>query len=189
MQIGGAMQKQLNERQGLLPPPLGVGSTGWFAIQTKPRHEKTVASGLREKDLTVFLPLHKAVHQWSDRRKELQLPLFPSYVFVRNGGSHSFRASVLRTNGVRSFVGMRGAGICVPDDEIEAVQRILAERVTFTNSPFLTVGQKVRICGGSLDGVHGILIAVNGGRSLVISVECIERSLAIRVDGYRVEPV
>lgn len=188
-QIGGAMQGQLQEQIGLLRPLLEAGVREWFAVQTKPRHEKVVACALEEKDVKTLLPLYPAVHQWSDRRQKLQLPLFPNYVFVRISTSSKSRAVVLRTNGVRSFVGMRGVGVCIPDEEIDAIQRILAERVSLTNSSFLTVGQKVRIRGGSLDGVQGILMAESNARSLVVSVECIQRSLAIRIDGYRVEAV
>ncbi len=162
---------------------------GWFAVQTKPRHEKKVAFQLEEKGIEVFLPLYRTVHQWSDRRQEVQLPLFPNYVFVRISESRNTRAAVLQTNGVRSFVGMRGTGVCIPDKEIEAVQRLLAEQVPFRNHPFLTVGQNVRILGGSLDGIQGILTGVNNDRSLIVSVECIQRSLAISVDGYAVESV
>jgi transcription antitermination factor NusG len=188
-QIGGAMQEQIQERVGLLQPPPAAGPGVWFALQTKPRHEKRAAVELEEKDVTVFLPLYNAVHQWSDRRREVQLPLFPNYVFVRIGESLSERTVVLRTNGVRSFVGMRGTGVSVPDEAIDAIQKILAEKVAFTNYPFLNIGQKVRIRGGSLDGVSGILAAVNNDRSLVVSVECIQRSIAIRIDGYGVDPV
>ena len=73
------------------------------------------------------------------------------------------------------------------DEEIEAIQRRLAKKAPFTNYPFLSVGQKVRIRGGSLDGVQGILTPASNDRSLVVSVECIERSIAIRIDGYGVE--
>jgi transcription termination/antitermination protein NusG len=170
-----------------LPPPPALGE--WFALQTKARHEKRVACELEEKQFAVFLPLYAALHQWSDRRREVRLPLFPNYVFVRVGGSHGDRVAVLRTQGVRGFVGARGTGLRVPDEEIEAVQRILAESVPFANHPFLQVGRKVRIRGGSLEGVRGILVAANRDRSLVVSVECIQRSLAIRIDGYGVDPL
>jgi transcription antitermination factor NusG len=183
------MQEQLEPQVAFLPHPPTAVSGEWFALQTKPRHEKKVASWLEEKNVVTFLPLCTAVHQWSDRKREVQLPLFPNYVFVRMNGSHSERVVVLRTRGVRSFVGMRGTGIRVPDEEIEAVQRILAERVPFASYPFLNVGQKVRIRGGSLDGLQGIFMAANNDRSLIVSVECIQRSLSIRIDGYRVEPV
>jgi transcription antitermination factor NusG len=182
------MQEQPQEHLAYLHTPLAAGSGEWFALQTKPRHEKKVALELEEKDVSVFLPLYTAIHQWSDRSREIELPLFPNYVFVRLVGSPSERTVVLRTNGVRSFVGMRGTGIRVPDEEIDAVQRILAEGLAFTNYPFLNVGQRVRIRGGSLDGVFGILMAVNNDRSLVVSVECIQRSLSFRIDGYGVDP-
>jgi transcription antitermination factor NusG len=183
------MQVQHQEHTASLPQAASATTGEWFALLTKPRHEKRVASELEEKEVDVFLPLYSAIHQWSDRRQEVQLPLFPNYVFVRLDGNRTGRVTVLRTNGVRSFVGMRGAGVQVPHEEIEAVRRILAERIQFTNYPFLTVGQKVRVRGGSLDGVCGVLTAVNNDRSLVVSVDCIQRSLAIRIDGYGVDPV
>jgi len=160
----------------------------WFAVQTKPRHEKKVACELKEKRIDVFLPLLTAIRQWSDRKQEVGMPLFPNYMFVRMNQTREERTSILRTNGVRSFVGMRGIGVAVPNDEIESVQKILLEGVNFTDYPFLAIGQKVRVRGGSLDGVSGILTAINNDRSLIVSVQCIQRSLAVRIDGYGVEP-
>jgi len=179
------MQGQVQEPVSFVPQLSAPGE--WFAVQTKPRHEKKAASELGEKDVVVFLPMYTALHHWSDRVKEVQLPLFPNYLFVRMAEGRSERTLVLRTNGVMSFVGMRGAGSCIPDEEIEAVRTILAAKAPFTHCPFLNVGQKVRIRGGSLDGVSGILTAVNNDRSLVVSVECVQRSIAIRLDGYGVE--
>lgn len=183
------MHQHIQQPLEYFQPPAMVEAVGWFAVQTKPRHEKRVACELEEKGVVAFLPLGTAIHQWSDRKQAVQLPLFPNYVFVRMNGERSQRVVVLRTQGVRSFVGMRGAGIRVPDEEIEAVERILAQKVSFTLHPFVNVGRKVRIRGGSLDGVQGILVAANRDRSLVVSVECIQRSLAIRIDGYGVEAV
>jgi transcription termination/antitermination protein NusG len=173
----------------VLHPPVAVGRGEWFALQTKPRHEKKVAFDLEKQELDVFLPTFTTVRQWSDRRQKVHLPLFPNYIFVRLGQNRNERTVVLRTQGVRCFVGMRGTGVPVPDDEIEAIQKILAEGVAFTDYPFLEIGQKVRIRGGSLDGVQGVLAAVNNDRSLIVSVKCIQRALAIRVEGYGIEPV
>jgi transcription antitermination factor NusG len=116
------------------------------------------------------------------------MPLFANYVFVRLGGERTARVSVLSSVGAIGFVGMRGAGVSVPEDQIRAVQTLLREKIPLSPCPFLRVGQKVRIRGGSLDGVVGIL-AVNDARCLVVSVEGIERSLAVRIDGYGVEAV
>jgi len=176
------------EHTNFVEPQLAAYAGEWFAIQTKPRHEKKVAFKLEEKDIEVFLPLYTSLNQWSDRRQEVQLPLFPNYVFVRIGATQGQRTAVLQTDGVRSFVGMRGKGVCIPDDEVEAIQKILDEKVSFTNHPFLNIGQKVRIRGGSLDGVCGTVMA-NNPRNLIVSIECIQRSLTISIDGYGVDPV
>jgi transcription antitermination factor NusG len=159
----------------------------WFAVQTWPRYEKQVAVELQRKAIEVFLPLQAAEHQWSDRRRIVQLPLFPSYVLVRIPERLDSRISVLRTNGVTMFVGARSTGTPIPDSEIEAVRTLLKRGVDFHNHPFLNVGQRVRIRGGSLDGVEGFLVAKNEDLSLVVSINIIQRSLAMRVAGYRVE--
>jgi len=160
----------------------------WFAIQTRPRHEKSVTAGLQEKGIKVFLPLLSENHRWSDRCRVVDVPLFPSYVFVQTADTPATRILVLRTLGVVQFVGVRGAGIPIPDEQIESVRIVLEHGIRFTPFPYLNVGQRVRIRGGSLEGVQGILQGMNGDQSLIISVELIQRSLAIRVAGYQVEP-
>ena len=135
------MQQQPQGRLLSLPQSPAAVRGEWFAVQTKPRHEKKSAAELEEKHVEVFLPMYSAIHHWSDRKKEVQLPLFANYLFVRISESRSERALVLRTNGVLSFVGTRGVGSCIPDAEIEAVQRVLASKAPFTHYPFLNVGQ------------------------------------------------
>jgi transcription termination/antitermination protein NusG len=161
----------------------------WLAIQTKARHEKKVAAELEDKGIVAFLPISNEVHQWSDRKRQVELPLFSTYVFVRIGREQKSRIKVLQTNGVFRFVGVRGVGSRIPDEQIETLQTILRERVPFYPHPFLSVGQKVRVRGGSLDGICGVLSAINNDRTLIVSVDSIQRSLAIRVEGYSVEPI
>ena len=172
-------------------PPSGTeetrGGLVWLAVQTWPRYEKKVAAELEKKQVEVFLPLLSAEHQWSDRRRIVQLPLFPNYVFVRSPETFASRISVLRTNGVINFVGLRNAGTPIPDSEIESVRTLLTRGIAFTDHSFLNIGQRVRIRGSSLDGVEGILVAKNEDLSLVVSIQIIQRSLAIRVAGYRIE--
>ena len=159
----------------------------WFAIQTKAKHEKRVAAELKEKGIAAFLPLFAEVHQWTDRKRKVEIPLFNTYVFVRIGGDQSSRVSVLQTNSVFRIVGVRGIGIPIPDEQIEALQTIVREKVPFMPYPFLNLGQKVRVRGGSLDGICGVLRGINEDRSLIVSVESIQRSIAIRIAGYQVE--
>ncbi len=159
----------------------------WLAVQTWPRYEKKVATELQRKQVEVFLPLTDAEHKWSDRRRIVQLPLFPNYIFVRAPETFSSRISVLRTNGVINFVGARNVGTPIPEGEIESVRILLSRGIAFHAHSFLSVGQRVRIRGGSLDGVAGVLVAKNEDLSLVVSIQIIQRSLAIRVAGYRLE--
>ncbi len=159
----------------------------WYAIQTRSRHEKKVTAELRDKGVYAFLPLMKQVHRWSDRNKEVDVPLFPGYVFVNTSGVPEARVSVLRTPGVANFVGNHGKGTPIPDKQIRDIQAILEQRVPIAAHPFLTVNQRVRIRGGSLDGVEGVLVGMNSDLSLVVSVDLIQRAVAIRVSGYEVE--
>jgi transcription antitermination factor NusG len=157
-------------------------------VQTRPRFEKKISLELQEKGIQAFVPLHDVKRQWSDRKQIVSLPLFPGYAFVRISSAQEARVAVLRTNGVTNFVGARGIGTPVPDEEIEAVQRLLKQQVPFKLYPYLSVGQSVRIRGGALDGIKGILEKVNGDQSLIISVELIQRSVSMRVTGFDIEP-
>ena len=161
----------------------------WYAVQTRSRHEKLVARQLQEQGVITFLPLTEQLRQWSDRRKLVELPLFPGYAFVHLACGPEERLKVLRTEGVVGFVGANGQGVSIPEKQIEGIQAVLAGGVSFQSHPFLKVGQRVRIRGGSLDGTEGILTGHNGDRMLVVSVELIQRSVSIRLHGYNVEPV
>jgi transcription antitermination factor NusG len=172
-----------------LSPPQVSAETRWYAVRTRSRHEKAVERQLQARGIGTFLPVGSQIHRWSDRHKLVESPLFAGYVFVRIASSPQDRLSVLQTQGVVDFVGMRGRGIPIPEEQIEAVKALISSNVPFTKHAFLRVGQRVRVRGGSLDGVEGILVAQNGGRNLVISVESIQRSVSVRIEGYHVEPI
>jgi transcription antitermination factor NusG len=90
---------------------------------------------------------------------------------------------------VYSLVGTRGQGTPIPEEQIDAIRRIVDERLAWQSHPFLKIGQRVRIRSGALDGVEGILVARSGESTLVVSIDAIQRSLAVRIEGYDVEPV
>ncbi|HUJ95571.1 MAG TPA: UpxY family transcription antiterminator [Terriglobales bacterium] len=158
----------------------------WFAVQTRYRFEKKVAEQLHSKGVEIFAPVRREVHHWSDRRKVIPVPLFSGYIFVRLQASLASRLAVLRTEGVIAFVNFQGTPTAIPGKQIEHLQRLLAQDVPCSLHAFLKAGSRVRIRGGSLDGLEGIL-AQNGPKSLVISIECIERSVAIEIEGYELE--
>ena len=165
----------------------GMEPASWFAIQTRSRHEKLVVRQLEHGGIESFLPVSTELRNWSDRRKLVQMPLFPGYAFVHIPYSPQERLRVLQTEGVVGFVGKHGQGIAIPASQIEDIRQVLASEVPFRSHPFLKVGQRVRVRGGSLDGVEGILVAENGDQSIVISVDPIQRALSIRIQGYQLE--
>ena len=168
---------------------VGKNVENWYAVQTRARHERVVAHRLCERGVTTFLPTVTEVHRWSDRRKTVELPLFNCYVFVKLIPSNEERLRVLRVDSVLRLVGTRGLGTPIPDEQIDAVRTLVEEQLPCCSHPFLKIGQRVRIRGGALDGLEGILLSRNGDRTLIISVDAIQRSLAVRVEGYDVEPV
>jgi transcription antitermination factor NusG len=159
----------------------------WYALHTRARHEKLVVQRLTERGVQTFLPLFTEVHRWSDRKKKVELPLFGCYVFAKFAPQRSERLNVLRVGGVLSLVGSQGEGTPIPDEQIDAVRTLMDGTHSWSPYPFLKIGQRVRIRGGALEGVEGILVSRNGGQTLVISVDAIQRSLAVRVEGYQVE--
>jgi len=175
------------------PPFLGlngdVTDEKWFAIHTFARHEKVVAQEIQALGMTSFLPLVKQVRQWSDRRKVVEFPVFGCYVFVKLVPNHEERLKVLRVNGVLRFVGINGVGLSIPEEQIKAIRVLLEEKLPVCSHPFLKLGQRVRIRNGALSGVEGVLIARNGERTLIVSVDAIQRSLSVQISGYDVEPV
>ena len=171
------------------PVELEEGHLHWYALHTRSQHEKAVAARLQGHGFTTFLPLATEVHRWSDRRKVVQMPLFSCYVFVKMRLAPEACAKVMRTSGVLRIVGGRGEGVPIPPSQIESVQRLVDSSLSYQLCPFLQVGQRVRIRGGALDGVEGLLIARSGDRTLVISVDPIQRSISVRIDEYRVEAI
>ena len=182
-------QQQTWQSFSTVTPVEPCETANWYAVQTRARNEKAVEERLQEQGIATFLPLVTEVHRWSDRRKTVQLPLFSCYLFAKVNANNEHRQQVCRTLGVFGIVGAQGAGIPVPEEQIESVRTLLAHRLSWSNHPFLKIGQRVRIRGGSLDGLEGVFLSRNGDRTLIISVDAIQRSLAVRIEGYDVEPL
>ena len=160
----------------------------WYAIQTRSRHEKLVNHHLQMRGMSSYLPTITKTHLWSDRRKKVELPLFPGYLFIQLIPCNEWRVKVLRTPGVVRFVGCAPEGSAIPEEQIASVRTIVDQNMTCVSHPFLEVGQRVRVRGGALDGVEGIFLRRNSDDVLVISVGAIQRSLAVSIQGYDIEP-
>lgn len=174
---------------GPVATPVANHEENWYAVHTHARHEKVVAQRLQEQGIHAFLPTVSEVRRWSDRKKLVEFPLFSCYVFARFSPDNRQRALVTRTDGVFQILGVRGEGTPIPEEQIESIRTLVAQGMPWSAHPFLKIGQRVRIKSGALDGVEGILVARNGENTLVVSVDVIQRSVAVKIAGYEVEAV
>jgi transcription antitermination factor NusG len=159
----------------------------WYAAHTCANHEKRVAEQLGVREVEHFLPLYASVRRWKDRRVTLDLPLFPGYVFVRMALRD--RLQVQQLPGVARLVSFNGAPKALPESEIEALRTTLEAGIRAEPHPFLTVGRRVRIKTGPLAGMEGVLLRRKGNLRLVISIDLIQRSVAVDADAADVEAV
>jgi len=169
---------------------LGTEAAGvpWCVIYTRPRHEKTVAKQLAERSIESFLPSYQKMHQWKDRKKLVCLPIFSGYVFARV--PWCVRLTVLQLPGVVRFVGPGGIPTRVPEAEMQALRRAVEAGTTLHPQRYLKVGRRVQVCRGPLSGSEGLLVRRKGSHRLVLSIDLIQRSVAVEVDvGDVVNPI
>jgi transcription antitermination factor NusG len=165
---------------------LSLPGAQWYSIQTRYRFERKVTTQLQHKGLQTFLPLLEEFHHWSDRRQPVFVPLFSGYTFARFDLSAGLRMELLHTEGVIGLISFRGVATPIPAKQIDDLQRLLSQKVPCSLHAFLKVGQGVRIRGGCLNGLEGILEQC-GAKNLVISIESIQRAVAITIEGYELE--
>jgi transcription antitermination factor NusG len=158
----------------------------WYAAYTAPRHEKYVTQQMDGRRIHCFLPLYRSVRRWKDRRMQVELPLFPGYVFVHMALRD--RLQVLQLPGVVQLVSFSGKPAALPDAEIEALRNGLAGNFCAEPHPYLTVGRRVRVRTGSVAGLEGILLRRKQKFRVVLSIQLIQRSVAIEVDEADIEP-
>ena len=158
----------------------------WYAVYTCARHEKRVREQLELRQLRGALPLYRALHRWKDRRKEVELPLFPSYVFVQLALKDRLR--VLEIPGVVSFVTAQGRPAPLPEDEIRPFLNGWDGSVRMEPYPYLQPGRQVRLRSGPMAGLEGMLLRRKDGLRLVVSISMLMRAVAVEVDAADVEP-
>lgn len=159
----------------------------WFALRVKSRCEKVVATMAEKKGYEGFLPIFKNRHQWSDRQRTVEVPLFPGYVFCRLDPQH--RLPLLTIPGVLHFVGVGKTLVPIEDGEIVALQRAVRSGLATVPWPFLEIGQQVRLDEGPLAGLEGILVESSKPERVVVSVTLLKRSVAVAIERQWATPL
>ena len=167
--------------------PAEYRESRWYAVYTSANHEKHVAEQMTARGVEHFLPLYTSVRRWKNGRVTLLRPLFPGYVFVHMALRERLR--VQQIPGVARLVGFGQEPAALPEEEIEALRTSWASGVRAEPHPYLTVGRRVRVTNGPMAGLQGVLRRRKNNARLVISVELIQRAMAVEIDESDVEPV
>lgn len=157
----------------------------WYAVYVRAQREKVVSDLLAQRGYESLVPTYRVLRRWSDRKVEMEVPLFPGYVFTRMEIER--RLPVLTTPGVVYIVGLGKVPVALPEAEIAAVQAVVASRCSAEPHAFLKTGQTLRLRTGPLAGVEGILVKIKAGYRLVLSIDLLQRSIAAEVDLADVE--
>jgi transcription antitermination factor NusG len=154
----------------------------WCAVNVRYQHEFKAAQFLAESGYEVFAPSHTTRRRWSDRWKEIQLPLFAGYIFCRIKASGT--TSILRTHGVIRILTTGKTPSIIPEDEIRAIQAAVQSGYNIQPCDYVEIGSRVRISGGPFDGIEGIVESHRNHNRLVLSVELIRGSVVVDLGDY-----
>ena len=159
----------------------------WYALRTRSRHEKIVREQLATQGIEPLLPTVKRLSQWKDRKKEIEVPLFSGYCFVRFTSEQ--KLPVLKTIGVVDIVGSSHCPEPIPDEEIAALKTLMVSVLPYDPHPYLHEGMRVEVVRGPMQGVHGILLRKEKRHRLVIGVRLIQQAASVEIDVGSVIPI
>jgi transcription antitermination factor NusG len=162
-----------------------VPKEAWYALYTFPRHEKLVAQQIERRRFTSFLPVYRSVRRWKDRRKELELALFPGYVFVRMDLED--RLQVLQVPGVVRLIHFNGRPAAIAAEEIEALRSKLSGIDRIEPHPYLNRGRRVRVRSGPMQGLEGIVVRRKDRCRIIFSIDLLQLSVAVELDDADLE--
>lgn len=159
----------------------------WYALRTRSRHEKVVRDQLDKQGIEPLLPIVKRLSQWKDRKKEIEVPLFSGYCFVRFGQSE--KLPVQKVSGVVEIVGSGSRPEPIPDDEIQALKTLMSSVLPYDPHPYLHEGMAVEVVRGPLQGVRGVLLRKDKRHRLLVGIKLIQQAAAVEIDVGDVTPV
>jgi len=159
-------------------------SKSWYALYTRSKHEKKICFFLKQKGIETYLPMTTKMRQWSDRMKKVELPLFPSYVFVHIHKSKLWHAT--ESPGAIRFIGIGKSPTPIPDKVIESLQKVEKESLTVDNLNFYK-GEKVKIISGKFIGVEGEFVRKGVKNILAIGIEMMNRVVIVELEASQVQ--
>jgi transcription antitermination factor NusG len=159
-------------------------ASAWYGVRTRSNAEKLTSEMVSAKGYEAYLPLYRVRRRWSDRMVEKEVPLFPGYLFCRFDAQ--YRLPILSTPGVVSIISSGRIPLPIPHAEIASIRTAIESGKLVTPCAYLKEGERVRVLAGPLEGVEGILVRKKNHSRMVLSVEMLQRSVSIEIDGESV---
>jgi len=159
----------------------------WYVVYTYPKMEKKIFSNLVKQSINAFLPFQRVVRQWSDRKKKLEIPLFPNYVFVQVPEKERFK--VFNVPGITRFVSFDGKPAVVSDHEINPIKQIVNNDIQFEHEVSFSSGDRVKVVHGPLAGLEGVLLEKKGGSRFGLHFTSISQSISVDIQYNLLERV
>ncbi|MBB5440786.1 transcription antitermination factor NusG [Pedobacter sp. AK017] len=156
----------------------------WHVIYTMPQSERKVKAAIDAIGIETFLPLQSIIKQWSDRKKKMQVPLFPSYIFVK--AEANMLGMLLSIKGVVRFVSIQKKTVVIREKEVLAFKQILTRCEGISTEDFFTQGMKVLISVGQFSGLEGIILQKNGKKRLLIKINVLNRAFSVNITNQMV---
>ena len=159
----------------------------WYAVYTRPRHEKKVFETLQEMEWEAFLPLVPRVRLWKDRKKKVEMPLFSSYLFARF--DYKYRFDLLHISGVVKVVNFKGTPAVVPEWQIDALKKMIANPEKMQLEQYMRAGEQVEVIEGVFKGMRGAVKVVKGMTRLMVTIEGIQQTVSVELDSSFVKKI
>jgi transcription antitermination factor NusG len=161
----------------------------WYALHVRSRHEFVARDDLRRRGLETYLPVVSRLRRWKDRKKAVDFPLFPGYIFVQLADGAGSFLPALRTRGaVRLISLVPGEPTAVDPVEFHSLRTMVESGLEVDIYPHLTEGTPVRVARGPLTGAQGVLRSREGDHLFMVNVELLGRSVGVRINGDDIEP-
>mgnify|MGYP003389971793 FL=1 len=155
--------------------PIALNVFKWYVVYTHPNFEKKVYNSLQQRDIISFLPLKKMIRQWSDRKKTIESPLFPNYLFVYTTVHDRFK--VLEIPGTARYISFNNSPVTITDNEIEMIKKMMTDpHVMIENC---LEGDAVKITEGPFTGLTGIIFERKGRTRFGVKLNVIKQSISV----------
>ncbi|MCP4107932.1 MAG: UpxY family transcription antiterminator [Desulfobacteraceae bacterium] len=159
----------------------------WYVLHTRSRFENVVNEGLLKKSTEVFLPKIRVRSKRRDRKKMIQVPMFPGYIFVRTTLDSYSQLDIVKTIGVVRFIGNRQGPVPVPSENIESLKIMVAADLAVSTGTRFRKGNRIMVTAGPFAGITGTFIRYKGMGRVVVYIEVLGQYASVEVDEDDIE--